>query len=140
MERVEMDRNSHAGPGWTFDWSFNIGHVLAIVTVIGGCSSTYFGIKSEIQDQGKETAYLTTRVTLIEKDRSEKIPRLEEQVRLNGLQDQRIQNLTEALASLRMTVTDLTRIVAAQSDLLHDADKRTAILEERLGRVTPHDR
>ena len=146
MDRVEIGENGPAGPGLPMTWA-SVKELAYVVSVVIGLAGAYYGLRGEIQDvrgevrDGRhEVEALTGRVVVIERGRSENIPRLEEQIRNNAIQDTRIQNLSESVGRVVVTVADLARVLATQSDLIHETHERQAVLEERLGHAGPHDR
>lgn len=139
IERLELERSAPAAPAIPFSWQGlkELGYVGgALVGLVG----VYYGVVGEVRDSRKDIEALTARVVVIEQGRAVNLPRLEEIIRSNGLQDQRLQNLTESLGSLRQTVVDVARSVAGTGEKLGDMRERQAILEERLGHAGPHDR
>ena len=136
----QIKKSSEPKLGFRFDWSFGFGHLATIASLIGIGYASYYGIKGELQEQSSRIEMLAARVSIIERGRADNLPRLEEQIRSNGLQDQRIQNLTDALNSVRQTIIDQSRTITSLADLIHEAHEKAAILEERLGRAAPHDR
>lgn len=146
MDRVEIGENVVGPAGVPMTWA-SMKELAYVVSVVIGLAGAYYGLRGEIQDvrgevrDGRhEVEALTGRVVVIERGRSENIPRLEEQIRNNAIQDTRIQNLSESVGRVVVTVADLARVLAIQSDLIHETHERQAVLEERLGHVGPHDR
>lgn len=140
MEDLEME---HPPASRTLSW----GDVKEAVYVVGGMvgflltgCATYYGVVGEIRDSRKDIESLTNRVVIIERGRAENLPRLEEALRANGLQDQRLQNLTEANSRTAISVSDLARSLSLMSDKVGDMRENMGRLEERIGRGLPHDR
>lgn len=142
-ETLEMDQNSRGGPGLRFDWSMNLGHLVAIVTIGAGVFASYYGIKAELQHDTDERAALTRRVEDIERGRMINLPKLDEQGQHNKVQDEQIQSLREALQSLRVTVQEQARNITDLTKLIYDANAKVLVLENQVLRSqasTPHDR
>ena len=145
MDRIEVGENG-GGFGVPITWA-SVKELVYVVTIALALAGAYYGLRSEIQDVRGEVRdghhdveALAARVVVIEHGRNENLPRLEEQIRNNAIQDTRIQNLTDSLGRVVSTVGDLARIVTNQAELIHETHEREAVLEERLGHVGPHDR
>ena len=87
-----------------FDWSLNLGHVLTIVSVLGGFAigiGTYVSKVASIEHALAANHERATRYA----------PLIDEAIRVNGLQDERLLTLTAMTHDMKRVQTDMAAVL-----------------------------
>lgn len=105
-----------------FDWSFNFGHVLTCITMLVAMGGGLWAVAS-----AQERFEL--RLAQSEQRAATWIPRIENVIRSDTIQDSRIENLADAVKGIRTDVAENNR--AMRGDL-SDLNKNVAGMRESM--------
>lgn len=93
-----------------FDWSFNLGHVLTVIAILGSIGGSAMAISTKLEN-------FEQRITTAERAVLQHGPKLEVADKINDRQESRLDAQAEAIKGMRSDISETNRKVGALAEI-----------------------